>query len=218
MSTSFYTQNGFVYTSIAPVLNAKVQIIKDNHIDTYWLLPNKDQNVFPLQYGDGTYTIKVYQSNEAGTYALTHNERVFAQNTSNCYLGPCQYIWYGPEVEALSNKLNALNPKNKISAYYNYCYQQIFYDHMFVLTNDDEHYVPDLKKVIAQHRGICFDKASLLCALCRLNGIEARLVIGIVGGMNHAWCQVKVNGRWRTMDPTAGKKYKAKDYKTQRMC
>ena len=215
-----YAQEGFVHILINPVVKTKIQIYKGNHIDTYTLVQNREQNVFPLQYGDGTYIVKVYQNTKGNTYKLAYTEYIAAKNTTNCYLGPCQYVWYSEEVQALSEQINASNPKDKLTAYYQYCYKKIYYDHIFALTNKNKDYVPDLKTVISKHRGVCFDKAALLCALCRINGIECRLAIGVVTGIgNHAWCQVKVDGTWKTVDPTAGSgKYKANDYRVDRMC
>ena len=73
--------------------------------------------------------------------------------------------------------------------------------------------------MIKKKSGICFDKASLFCALCRINHIESKLVIGKVANKyNHAWCQIKIDNIWRTVDPTFGRKYKLEDYKIERTC
>ena len=87
------------------------------------------------------------------------------------------------------------------------------------LYNRIDKMIEELDKVIKKKSGICFDKASLFCALCRINHIESKLVIGKVANKyNHAWCQIKIDNIWRTVDPTFGRKYKLEDYKIERTC
>ena len=53
-------------------------------------------------------------------------------------------------------------------------------------------------------RGVCQDYAHVLISLCRLLGIQARYVTGLmVGeGASHAWVEVHDGVRWRGFDPT----------------
>lgn len=59
-------------------------------------------------------------------------------------------------------------------------------------------------EAFADGRGVCQDYAHILIALCRIAGIAARYVAGmIVGeGATHAWCEVWLNGAWTGLDPT----------------
>ncbi len=55
--------------------------------------------------------------------------------------------------------------------------------------------------------GVCVNFAHAFIGIMRRNGIPARIAVGIPPGTNyasHAWCQVKVNGKWIEVDPTAG--------------
>lgn len=212
-------QGSFVHIPISPTLKTKVQIIKGNKVDTYTILKNAERNVFPLQYGPGIYSVKLYQSAGGDKYSLLRNQTLKVENTSDCWLQPSQYVWYSDEVRQLSDKINADNPRNRLLAYYNYCYKKISYDYIKAfLKRKSIDYIPDLEKVVKKQSGICFDKAALFCALCRINNIECKLVIGRVNKMYHAWCQVSVAGRWKIVDPTLGPKYKAADYVAERTC
>lgn len=210
----------FVRIPISPTLKTKVQIVKGDKIDTYTILKDAKRNVFPLQYGVGTYSIRVYQNISGNRYNLSLSKTIIATNTSECYLKPSQYVWYSDEIQKLSDEINADNPNNRLSAYYNYCYKKISYDYIkALLKKKTVDYVPELDKVIKKHSGICFDKAALFCALCRINNIQCKLVIGYVNKKTyHAWCQVKIGDKWKLVDPTMGIKYKASDYKTERTC
>lgn len=212
-------ENGCVHIAIAPVIKTKVQICKGKKVDTYTIIQDKERNVFPLQYGDGLYTIKIYQLIKGNQYLLSNSQTLNATNTAECWLQPSQYVWYSDEVRQLSDKINADNPKNRLSAYYNYCYKKVRYSYVKAFTHKrDTNYLPDLTEIIQKNRGICFDKASLFCALCRINNVECKLIIGYLERAYHAWCSVKVNGQWHLVDPTYGKKYHAEDYKEERYC
>lgn len=62
-------------------------------------------------------------------------------------------------------------------------------------------------KTLKQRKGVCQDYSFLAIALLRSIGMEARFVEGIADGVRHAWVEVKVDGRWLTMDPTWGSGY-----------
>ncbi|MDD3252152.1 MAG: transglutaminase family protein [Lachnospiraceae bacterium] len=52
--------------------------------------------------------------------------------------------------------------------------------------------------------GVCQDYAHIFISLCRLGGIPARYVAGLVPGegATHAWAEVWDQGAWRGYDPT----------------
>ncbi|MCD7836394.1 MAG: transglutaminase family protein [Lachnospiraceae bacterium] len=53
-------------------------------------------------------------------------------------------------------------------------------------------------------KGVCQDYAHILTALCRMAGIPARYVAGmLIGeGFSHAWVEICTGGRWYALDPT----------------
>ena len=68
---------------------------------------------------------------------------------------------------------------------------------------------------LATRNGICFDYASMMVAMLRLQDIPSMLVIGYTGGQYHAWVSVYTDAQgwidnviffngndWRFMDPT----------------
>ena len=59
---------------------------------------------------------------------------------------------------------------------------------------------------IALGCGVCQDYAHILLALCRMAGIPARYVAGMLlgEGASHAWIEIADHGRWYALDPTAG--------------
>ena len=63
-------------------------------------------------------------------------------------------------------------------------------------------YVPRPEATYAERKGICFDKASLMCAMLRSLGIPAKLVVGTMDGMSHAWVSAFDGKVWNKCDPT----------------
>lgn len=75
----------------------------------------------------------------------------------------------------------------------------------------DFSYVPGVTQVsttaeeaLAGGQGVCQDYSHIMIALCRMAGIPARYVVGmLIGeGQSHAWVEIYDNGRWYGLDPT----------------
>ena len=60
------------------------------------------------------------------------------------------------------------------------------------------------EEALALGAGVCQDYAHILLALCRLEGIPARYVVGMLQGegASHAWVEVLSQGCWYGLDPT----------------
>lgn len=65
-------------------------------------------------------------------------------------------------------------------------------------------YVPDPEATYESGKGICFDLASLMCAMLRSVGIPTKLVIGRRNGRLHAWVSAWDGKTWLRCDPTMG--------------
>lgn len=57
---------------------------------------------------------------------------------------------------------------------------------------------------LEQRKGVCQDYAHILISLCRLAGIPARYVAGLMigEGYSHAWVEIYRDGGWYGLDPT----------------
>lgn len=53
-------------------------------------------------------------------------------------------------------------------------------------------------------QGVCQDYSHIMISLCRLNGIPARYVVGMLmgEGLSHAWVEIFHNNVWIAFDPT----------------
>lgn len=54
--------------------------------------------------------------------------------------------------------------------------------------------------------GVCQDYSHIMISLCRMAGMQARYVAGmLIGeGLSHAWVEIAQDGRWYGFDPTNG--------------
>ena len=61
-------------------------------------------------------------------------------------------------------------------------------------------------EVLSTGYGDAWDLSQVLITLCRLSGIGARFVSGLVAGIPtvHSWAEVYADGVWRALDPTTG--------------
>lgn len=102
----------------------------------------------------------------------------------------------------------------KVEAVYNYAVNNISYDYQKAAAVQSG-YLPNVDTTLSQKTGICFDYASLMTAMLRVENIPSKLVIGYAGDAYHAWVSVYTEeqgwidnliyfdgSNWRFMDPT----------------
>ena len=88
-------------------------------------------------------------------------------------------------------------------------------EHMMAALRRVLRYVPGVtdttsssEAALKQRSGVCQDFTQALLTLCRMDGIPARYVAGMVvgEGQTHAWAEVWSGGRWVGLDPTWGRR------------
>lgn len=168
---------------------------------------------FPLQFGDGQYTVELRENVAAKRYTLIGIAvfNVKLRNQLAPYLHPNQYVPYDindPYVFAAS----ALCEKHttaaeKFEAIKDYIEKSFHYDFVkAVLTKKES--LPEPHSAWTKKMGICQDLASLVAAMLRSQGVPAMLQVGYVGRDYHAWVCVYLDGFEIIYDPTAAVKHK----------
>lgn len=113
---------------------------------------------------------------------------------------PSRYTRPGPALRGLASALPAPagTPLERSMVLMNYVYSALSYQPSVtgVQTSAEE--------ALALGAGVCQDYAHILLALCRMEGICARYVVGMLQGegASHAWVEVLSQGRWYGLDPT----------------
>lgn len=200
----------------------KCQTVADNSTDrqyTYTLKSGQYQ-VIPLTEGDATYKITVFENVSGNSYATVKSVSIDVTLSDQFapYMRPNQYVNYNKDTKCVK-KAATLTKKSKtdlakVKKVYNYVVKNFKYDKQLAKTVQAG-YLPDLNKVFAKKKGICFDYAATMTAMLRSQGVPTKLVVGYTGNAYHAWINVYskkkgwitgaiyFNGKkWKLMDPT----------------
>ena len=208
-----HTDQGYVMVRCAPSdkrLKARVSTPAQTY---YYDLPGGDTySVFPLQMGDGAYTVRVMEQVENDLYAMRYGVDISVSLSSETipFLYPNQYVWYDETTKTVqkANELAAgLTSDAEIAKLiYGFVVDHMSYDQAKAETVP-KGYVPSVDEALDTGKGICFDYAVLLAVMLRAEGIPTKMLIGFVTSDNlyHSWNSVYLNGEWVWMDPTLDK-------------
>ena len=198
----------------------KLQLTKDAETYTYNIQKKKSFSIFPLSMGNGTYTIGIFENISTNQYSQACSEtiEVKLEDENLPFLYPNEYVSYtrNSPVIRLSNQITegSGDELEKVEKVFDYVTSTIDYDYELA-ENIPLEYIPDIEQVLKEKTGICFDYASVMSAMLRIQGIPTRLVIGYAGDVYHAWISVYVDDKgwvdgiirfdgesWTLMDPT----------------
>lgn len=158
------------------------------------LTPGK-REFFPLM-GSGSYDVKIYEQFSGNKFALLAEGTFEANISSNVstYLYPNKYVDFDGNSDCVKKAAEVCaglsDDVEKIAEIFTYVTENISYDKNLAATVRSG-YVPNPDNTLSKGTGICFDYASLFAAMCRSQGIPARLVIGYAEPeIYHAWNEV----------------------------
>ncbi len=214
-------KNGYVMVKYTGNVNKiKVQISKGDLTYTYDLNARDAYEVFPMSEGDGTYTVKVFENVTGKQYsqAFSQDVPVTLADEFEPFLYPNQYVNFSKESAAVQKAVQlattAEDELGIVDAVYNYVIDNLTYDKEKAASVQSG-YLPDVDKVLAAKKGICFDYAALMVSMLRSQDIPSKLVVGYTGDAYHAWVNVYINGvgwidnyiyfdgtNWSLADPT----------------
>ena len=198
-----YQAYGIVKVRLAAAIpqRAKVGIVHDGST-YYYDLPSDGSTVtYPLQTGNGSYTITVYENVSGSSYAslLSTTASVSLNSSLDPFLLPSQQVNYssGSQAAAIARQLvsGKTNNYERISAVLSYVAQHLSYDYSLAKTVQSG-YVPNIDAVLAKGSGICYDYAAVSAAMLRSLGYPTKLEMGYVqnGTVYHAWNEVYISG------------------------
>lgn len=175
----------------------------------YYNLQPEDQ--FPLQFGNGEYTVAVLENVKDNKYKLVAKETFWLEleNPNEVFLKSMKLVRWNDEMEAIKKAKeltkDAKTDNEKIMAIYNYMIHNVSYDYDKIARINTD-YVPVIDETLATETGICYDFASLFAAMLRSVDIPTKLVMGYKNNIDvyHAWNQVylQATDEWVTVDTT----------------
>lgn len=221
-----HTDQGYVMIRCEPGekrLKARISTTLQTY---YYDLPGGEAySVFPLQMGDGTYTVRVMEQVESDLYAVRYGVelQVALADETLPFLYPNQYVWYDADTKTVQKARELASGltshKDIADRFYEYVVSHMTYDTKKANTVENG-YLPNADDSLESGTGICFDYAALLAVMLRSEGIPTKVLIGTVTPENlyHAWNSVYLEGTWVWMDPTLdGTGHKEQDYITERI-
>lgn len=201
--------------------NSKVKIMKDDEIYYYDLLSQNNYEFLPLQMGSGNYEISFLKNISGNRYMTAFSEDLNINLSSEFmpFLYPNQYVNYNSDsycaLKSIEICRESKSELESLQLVYNYILNNLSFDYSR-LNNSDENYIPDIDYILETGRATCFDYATSLTAMLRVQGIPSKLIIGTTEpkGLNHAWVKVYMNNEgylaenlymsqgWNIVDPT----------------
>lgn len=161
-----------------------------------------EYQTYPLNFGDGIYTVQVCEHIEGETYKIldTLLIDVALESPMLPFLYPNQIVDYDKDTLCVTKSFelvqNLTDDISRVQAIYTWLERHISYDWKKADEVEGKYVLPDLDDTYTTKKGICFDQASLLCAMLRVQGIPAKVVTGKSTENYHAWCEAYVNGSW----------------------
>lgn len=203
----------------------KMRVIHDGTTTaTYDVDRNGEYSVYPLSLGSGEYRVEGYEHVSGTDYALEMKKsfQVTIPDPDKAFLYPNAYVNFTADTKAVALSFELCagleTDREKLMALYDYVSETILYDYIKAVTAQNT-YMPIIDETLESRMGICFDYASLLACMLRVQGIPTKLVIGdlIPTSQKHAWNVAKLDGEWVLLEPTLRSVgYQASDYAMER--
>ncbi len=200
----------------------KMRVVKGNTTLTYDLNSDAKFEVFPLQFGDGKYTISLYENVSGKKYSaagkITINVKLDSEDI--CYYYPNQYVNYKKGSDPVKTAEDLCKNKSQKEAYdaiCSYMSKSFVYDFLKAV-NIKAGMLPDIDGSFKKKMGVCQDLSAICIAMMRTQGIPARLMIGYADKNYHAWVETEFGGKSYFFDPTAAVNgiSKVKEYTIER--
>ncbi len=198
----------------------KFRVEKDE-VYTYDINYDLEYETFPLNMGDGVYTISAYENIEGDRYSplFSFEIDVVLENETLPFLFPSQLSDYDAQTKAVLESFELTKDLDteleRVKAIYDYVVTNYEYDFEKQQAVRGEYVLPVLDETYDLKTGICFDYASITTAMLRAIHIPTRLVTGYVEEGYHAWVEVYIenigwinpkiyfeNKTWTSFDPT----------------
>lgn len=185
----------------------KLQVKKDKLSYTYDFNGNGNYEQFPLQMGDGQYSILLLENIQGNKYKLLEEWKINAKIESEKHMYSISNSivnWSESElaVKKAKDLVKRLNSdEEKVKAIYNYILNNIKYDKS-KLSSMEAGYIPGIDSTITAGKGACYDFAATFAGMLRSVDIPAKLLMGESKNIKgyHAWNEVLIKGKWVVID------------------
>ena len=181
----------------------KVMVSKDGKSHAYDV--SNGTFLFPLPFGDGKYSLKLFENLHDDEYELMSQADVESSNEENAYLTSNSLFSYSgdaiPEDTVSILESSSYDP-NMICEY---AESKLSYDSEKArkIANEPFRGVNG-DKSLSLNSGVCSDYCAIACMMMRMKGIPCKISVGHCSASEslHCWITYLQDGEWIVMDPT----------------
>ena len=185
---------GYLGASVVADARLKLQVIREEITYNYDMASDGTPSIFPLQSGDGTYTVRVMKNVSESKYTelYTASCDVALADEFQPFLRPNDYVNYSQGSDCVKKAAQlaaqAGDEVGVVSAVYDYICTSVSYD-ADKAASVRNGYLSQPDATMASGKGICFDYAALAAAMLRSQGIPTKMIFGYVSpnDLYHAW-------------------------------
>jgi transglutaminase/protease-like cytokinesis protein 3 len=154
--------------------------------------------------GSGSHTVTIYEQVSGTTYTpkLAHTFSVSLASSLRPFTASSIMSDFSRSSACVAKANNLCSgiasQDGKVDAIYTWIVGNINYDRALadkITSGEITIYLPDPDRTYNSRKGICFDYASLMCAMLRSQGIPTRLIMGSTPLGYHAWNEVFFEGQ-----------------------
>lgn len=181
----------------------KVIVSKDGKSHAYDV--SNGSYLFPLPFGDGEYSVELFENLNNDKYQLMSQTDVESSNEEKAYLISNSLISYSGDAipeDTMSILESPLCDPNMICEYVE---NKLSYDSEKAkrIANETFHGLNG-NESLSLNSGVCSDYCAIACMMMRAKGIPCKISVGHCSASEnlHCWITYLQDGEWVVMDPT----------------
>jgi transglutaminase-like putative cysteine protease len=192
-------------------VRVKTRVQKDTVNYDYDLFGRTNFEYFPMQLGNGDYTITLFENVSDNRYRVVERKtfQSVVADMLDVFRNSIQTVRWTEDMEVVKKAdaitANLKTDRQKIDAIYQYVVKNFKYDYDKIKTLQST-YVPDPDLILKAGKGICYDYSSVFGAMLRSQGLSVKLIKGYTDNVKeyHAWNEVWLpdEKRWIVVDTT----------------
>ncbi len=187
----------------------RVLVVKGDKKIVYPFFADGRTDAFPLQMGNGTYTVGLLKNVGEKRYVYVEQKKVTLSlsDPNVVYLNSVQNVeWQKTDapIQYGAKLIGGIKGRDEqLKKLYGYVVDNVEYDYGKI-ENLTTEYVPNILSTYKTLTGICYDYSALVASIQRSQGVPTRLVKGYSKFTEgyHAWNEVFIGGEWYIVDTT----------------
>lgn len=194
----------------------RLQIALGTEKYVYEIRPDKEQEAYPLQMGNGNYKATILENIADTRYRVVKSQEfeVNIPDSNQVFLHSIQPVFWQTDMAPVKYAQGMLNGDETKLEQIKTIYQHMIKNYRYnwaVFNKLPSTYVPDIEVMYKDKTGICYDYSALAASMLRSMGYPTRLVKGYSAKVEgyHAWNEVLINQEWVIIDTTLDSSSKA---------